>query len=163
MLLAHKIELRPTPQQKDYLDKACGCKRHCYNQLLAHFSKSENKWSKASAYQYYITIIRKEFEWYNEVSSRITRNAIDDLDNAFKHFFRRIKLKKTAGFPRFKKKDINDSFALRESAKFDVIGCELRIENTKLELICVSLYDLKVKQNKSLFQKEQVNTLPVFL
>lgn len=78
MLLAHKIELRPTLEQKEYLDKACGSKRHCYNQLLAHFSKPENKWSKASAYQYYITIIRKEFEWYNEVSSRVTRNAIDD-------------------------------------------------------------------------------------
>ncbi|MFZ2727177.1 MAG: RNA-guided endonuclease TnpB family protein [Methylococcaceae bacterium] len=134
MLLAHKIELRPTLEQKEYLDKACGCKRHCYNQLLAHFSKPENKWSKASAYQHYITIIRKEFNWYNEVSSRITRNAIDDLDNAFKHFFRRIKLKKTAGFPRFKKKDINDSFALRESAKFDVIGRELRIEKLKTRI-----------------------------
>ncbi|WP_304298923.1 hypothetical protein [Chromatium okenii] len=26
-----------------YLDKACGSKRHCYNQLLAHFSKPENR------------------------------------------------------------------------------------------------------------------------
>ncbi len=86
MLLAHKIELRPTPEQAVYLDKACGSKRHCFNQLLAYFSKPENKWSKAEAYQYYIKVIRKEFEWYNEVSSRVTRNAIDDLDNAFKHF-----------------------------------------------------------------------------
>jgi hypothetical protein len=32
-----------------------------------------------------------KFPWYSEVSSRVTRNAIDDLDNAFKHFFRRCK------------------------------------------------------------------------
>jgi putative transposase len=136
MLLAHKIELRPTPEQMVYLDKACGSKRHCYNQLLAHFAKPENKWSKNKAYQYYINVIRKEFEWYNEVSSRVTRNAIDDLDSAFKHFFRRVKAKQKAGFPRFKKKDIKDSFALRESAKFDVHGRELRIEKikTKIEL-----------------------------
>lgn len=93
MLLAHKIELRPTPEQREYLDKACGTKRHCFNQLLAHFSLPENKWSKEEAYQYYIKVIRKEFDWYTEVSSRVTRNAIDDLDNAFKHFFRRAKAK----------------------------------------------------------------------
>ena len=136
MLLAHKIELRPTPEQAVYLDKACGSRRHCYNQLLAHFSQPENKWSKAAAYQHYINVIRKEFDWYSEVSGRVTRNAIDDLDNAFKHFFRRVKAKQKAGFPRFKKKDVRDGFALRESAKFDVIGRELRIEklNTKIEL-----------------------------
>jgi hypothetical protein len=43
--------------------------------------------------QHYINVLRKEFEWYNEVSSRVTRNAIDDLDNAFKHFFRCVKAK----------------------------------------------------------------------
>lgn len=134
MLLAHKIELRPTPEQAIYLDKACGSRRHCYNQLLAHFSKPENKWSKTAAYQHYINNIRKEFVWYSEVSSRVTRNAIDDLDNAFSHFFRRIKLKQKAGFPRFKKKDINDSFALREPAKFDVTGRELRLEKLKTRI-----------------------------
>ncbi|WP_353573169.1 helix-turn-helix domain-containing protein, partial [Candidatus Albibeggiatoa sp. nov. BB20] len=35
MLLAHKVELRPTKEQAVYLDKACGSRRHCYNQLLA--------------------------------------------------------------------------------------------------------------------------------
>lgn len=134
MLLAHKIELRPTPEQATYLDKACGSRRHCYNQLLEHFSHKNNKWSKTSAYQYYIKTIRPQFDWYTEVSSRVTRNAIDDLDNAFKHFFRRIKAKQKAGFPRFKRKDIKDSFALREKAKFDVSGRLLRIEKLKTKI-----------------------------
>jgi len=58
----------------------------------------------------------------------VTRNAIDNLDNAFKHFFRRLKCGQKPGFPVFKKKSIGDSFALRESAKFDVEGRTLRIE-----------------------------------
>jgi putative transposase len=97
MLLAHKIELRPTLEQRDYLDRGCGHRRHCYNQLLEYFSQKDeagqwvNKWSKAAAYQYYINVLRVEFPWYAEVSSRVTRNAIDDLDNAFKNFFRRVK------------------------------------------------------------------------
>lgn len=139
MLLAHKIELRPTADQADYLNRACGSRRHCYNQLLDHFQKPDVKWSKAAAYQHFIHVIRPAFPWYNEVSSRVTRNAIDDLDNAFKHYFRRIREKKPAnphaatfrekyGFPVFKKKGKNDSFALRESAKFDVSGRSLKIE-----------------------------------
>lgn len=134
MLLAHKIELRPTPQEAEYLDRACGSRRHCFNQLLAHFSKSENKWSKANAYQHYIKVIRKEFPWYNEVSSRVTRNAIDDLDSAFSHFFRRVKAGQKPGFPRFKKKDQKDSFALREVGKFAIDGRYLRIEKLKTHI-----------------------------
>jgi putative transposase len=134
MLLAHKIELRPTTEQADYLARACGSRRHCYNRLLEHFSKKDVKWSKAAAYQHYIKVIRPAFPWYNEVSSRVTRNAIDDLDNAFKHFFRRVKLGQKPGFPTFKKKGIGDSFALRETPKFDVDGRELRIEKLKTRI-----------------------------
>ena len=148
MLLAHKIELRPTPEQATYLDKACGSRRHCFNQLLAHFKEPNVKWSKQAAYQYYINVIRPEFDWYTEVSSRVTRNAIDDLDNAFKHFFRRIKLKQKAGFPRFKKKDVKDSFSLREAVKFNVDGRLLRIEKlpTKIKMREKLRFSGKAKQ-----------------
>jgi len=141
MLLAHKIELRPTPEQKDYLNKACGHRRHCYNQILDYFSQKDesgqlvNKWSKAAAYQYYIKVLRVKFPWYNEVSSRVTRNVIDDLDNAFKHFFRRVRLgQKPYGYPKFKRKDVKDGFALREAEKFDVENRTLRIEKLKTRI-----------------------------
>jgi putative transposase len=61
----------------------------------------------------------------------VTRNAIGDLDYAFKHFFRRVKHGEKPGFPRFKKKDVNDSFALREKTNFEVKGRKLRIEKLK--------------------------------
>lgn len=148
MLLAHPIELRPTATQADYLARACGSRRHCYNQLLAHFKQPGVKWSKAAAYQHYITVIRPAFPWYNEVSSRVTRNAIDDLDNAFRHFFRRVKLGQKPGFPRFKKKGVGDAFALREAAKFDVEGRTLRIErlNSRIKLRQPLRFTGKAKQ-----------------
>lgn len=132
MLLAHKIELRPEPDQADYLNRAMGARRHCYNQLLAHFSQPDLKWSKAAAYRHYMTVLRVEFPWYSEVSSRVTRNAIDDLDRAYKNFFRRVKAGiKPPGYPQFKRKGDHDSFSLREATKFDVIGRNLRIEKLK--------------------------------
>ncbi len=129
MLIAHKIELRPTPEQADYLNQACGARRHCYNHLLDHFSQPGVMWSKAAAYQHYMTVLRVAFPWYSDVSSRVTRNAIDDLDAAFKRFFKRVKAGiKPPGYPQFKKKGARDSFALREETKFDVEGRGLRIE-----------------------------------
>jgi putative transposase len=132
-LLAHKVELRPTPEQAEYLARACGSRRHCFNQLLAHFKQDGVKWSKKAAYDRWKQL-RVEFSWYADVSARVTRNAIDDLDNAFTHFFRRLKLGQKPGFPRFKKRGIRDSFALRETVKFDVDGRSLRIEKLKTRI-----------------------------
>ena len=135
MLLAHKIELYPTPYQREHLDQACGSRRHCFNQLLAHFKQEGVKWSKAAAYKAYKQL-RVEFPWYAEVSARVTLNAIDDLDTAFKHFFRRVKQGKKPGFPRFKKRGLGDSFAFRATSRFAVDGRWLRIEklSTRLKL-----------------------------
>ena len=130
MLLAHKIELRPTQQQADYLDRACGSRRHAFNQLLAHFNQDGVKWSKKVANEKYKEL-RLEFPWYAEVSQRVTRNTVDDLHNAFSHFFRRVKNGEKAGYPKFKKRGLHDSFSLREKPKFDVDGRTLRIEKLK--------------------------------
>lgn len=42
MLLAHKVELRPTLEQREYLNKACGHKRDCWNRMLAWFSQRDS-------------------------------------------------------------------------------------------------------------------------
>ena len=133
MLLAHKIELRPTQQQADYLDRACGSRRHAFNQLLAHFNQDGVKWSKKVANEKYKQL-RLEFPWYAEVSQRVTRNTVDDLHNAFSHFFRRVKNGEKAGYPKFKKRGLHDSFSLREKSKFDVDGRTLRIEKLKTRI-----------------------------
>ncbi|MCY4153342.1 MAG: RNA-guided endonuclease TnpB family protein [Aestuariivita sp.] len=129
MLLAHKIQLYPTSEQADYINRACGARRHAFNQLLAHFKQDGVKWSKKAATEYFMLHIRPAFPWYSEVSARVTRNAIQDLDSAFDHFFRRVKQGKNPGFPRFKRKGkSNESFSLREKPKFSVESRKLRIE-----------------------------------
>jgi len=140
MLLAHKVELRPTPAQVGYLEKACGHRRHCWNHMRAWFSQRDSdgnlifKWSKAAGYQFFMKVLRVEFPWYSEVSSVITRNVIDDLDNAFKNFFRRVKKGEKPGYPKPKKKGVKDGFAIRDAAKFDVKNKTLRIEKLKTRI-----------------------------
>jgi putative transposase len=126
MLLAHKVQLYPTAAQAEYLRRCMGAQRFTYNALLAHFKERGNKWSKQAAYNYFIDHVRQP--WMSELTSRAPRNAIDDLHNAFQHFFRRCKAGGKPGFPRFHKKGVHDSFALREKPKFDVRGRLLRIE-----------------------------------
>ncbi len=141
MLLAHKVELRPTPDQVDYLNKACGHYRHCWNHMRAWFSQQDVdghyifKWSKAAGYQLYMKVMRVEFPWYSEVSSVITRNVIDDLDAAFTQFFRKVRQgSKNPGYPKPKKRGDRDRFSIRDSAKFDVKNKMLRIEKLKTRI-----------------------------
>jgi putative transposase len=134
MLLAHKIELQPNEAQKEYLNKCCGTVRHCYNQLREHFGKKENPFSLKAAYDFYKNTIREQFEWYQEVSFHVSANAIQDLNNGFQHFFRRVKKGKKGeklGFPKFKSKDVKESFSIRTPQKFGVFGNWLRIEKLK--------------------------------
>ncbi len=128
-LLAHKVQLYPTDEPADYCNRAGGSCRQAYNHLLAHFTQDGVKGSKKVATQYYLEQLRPAFPWYGEGSSRLTRNAIADLDTACKQFFRRVKAGQQPGFPRCKRQGkSSESFAGREKPKFDVTGHALRIE-----------------------------------
>jgi len=123
MLLAHKVELRPSKEQHEKLLQWVGTTRHCYNSLLGNFSKERIKFSKKTAREYLYNTLRVENEWYSDVSQAILRESINDLENSYKRFF-----KKLGGYPRFKKRGSKDSFSIREKAKFKVEGRNLYLE-----------------------------------
>lgn len=127
MLLAHKIEIRPTQEQKQYLRKCCGISRLIYNECLAY--SKDLKWNKKEIMSYYQTKLRDRYPFITEVSTRVSRSAIDDLENSYKRFFN-----KTSKFPKFKKKKLNESFSIREKEKFTVKDRSLKIEKLKTKL-----------------------------
>ena len=134
MLLAHKVELRPTPGQATWLLKCIGARRYTYNARLEHFRRDGVQWSKKAAYEHFMRAVRQP--WMAEVTSRAPRTAIDDLDAAFTGFFRRVKEGRTPfGFPRFHKRGQHDSFALREKPKFGVDGRRLRLEKAPSRIL----------------------------
>ena len=133
MLLAHKIELRPTLEQASFLFQSVGIRRFTYNALLAHFKQAGVKWSKQAANDK-LKELKAKHGWMLDVSSRTSRNVIDDLETAFQKFFKQMNSGKKPGFPRFKKKGVADSFSIREPPKFDVAGMTLRIEKLKTRI-----------------------------
>tara|TARA_R100000541_G_C1897352_1_gene84031 strand:- start:68477 stop:69583 length:1107 start_codon:yes stop_codon:yes gene_type:complete len=123
MFLAHKVELRPSKEQQEKLLQWIGTTRHCFNNLLSNFSKEGVKFSKKTAREYLYNTLRVDNEWYSDISQEILRETINDLENAYKRFF-----KKLGGYPRFKKRGSKASFSVRDKAKFKVEGRNLYLE-----------------------------------
>ena len=101
MLKAYKYRIYPNLEQKEYLAKTFGCSRFIYNQMLAdkiEYYKETGEMLKNTPAQY-----KKEFEWLKEVDSLALANAQQNLEKAYKNFFR----DKSIGFPKFKSKKTN--------------------------------------------------------
>ena len=101
MLKAYKYRIYPDLDQKEYLAKCFGCTRFIYNKMLAdkiEYYKETGEMLKNTPAQY-----KKEFKWLKEVDSLALANAQQNLEKAYKNFFR----DKSVGFPKFKTKKTN--------------------------------------------------------
>ena len=101
MLKAYKYRLYPNLEQREYLVKTFGCTRFIYNKMLSdkiEYYKETGEMLKNTPAQY-----KKEFEWLKEVNSLALANAQQNLEKAYKNFFR----DKSIGFPKFKSKKTN--------------------------------------------------------
>jgi len=111
MIRAHKIRLEPNNVQATYFSKACGVSRFAYNWALAEWKRryeAGEKVSEGLLRKELNAIKREQFPWMLEVTKCAPQQAIrNDLSSAFRNFFA-----KRAGFPKFHKKGINDSFSL---------------------------------------------------
>jgi putative transposase len=111
MLRAHKIRLYPNNKQKTYFAKVCGTARFAYNWGLAEWKRRYETGEKANEGEIRkaLNVVKREqFPWMYEVTKCAPQLAIkNDLNNAFKNFF-----EKRAGFPKFHKKGIHDSFSV---------------------------------------------------
>lgn len=116
MLRVHKIKLQPNKEQALYFTKACGVARHAYNWALAEWKRqyeAGEKPNEAALRKLYNQIKPVEFPWSLEVTKCAAQQAIKNLGTAHKNFFDRLKKGakgRKAGYPKFKKKGVRDSF-----------------------------------------------------
>jgi len=125
MIRGHKIRLYPNNKQATYFAKACGVARFAYNWGLTEWKRryeagesvTESKLRKALN-----EVKREQFPWMYEVTKCAPQLAIkDDLNSAFRNFFA-----KRAGFPKYRKKGIHDSFSISND-QFEATGKKVRI------------------------------------
>lgn len=123
MLKAYKYRLYPTKQQEEYFTNCFGCARFIYNQMLSdkidHYKETKEMLKNTPA-QY-----KKEFPFLKEVDSLALANAQQNLNKAYKNFFR----DKSVGFPKFKSKHKS-----KASYTTNNQGGNIRIEDGKIKL-----------------------------
>lgn len=115
MIVGERIRLSPTVEQEFLFKKFSGTARFTYNECLSYkiACYKENEYS--CTVQNLIEHIQElkysdDYAWIRETPEAITKQAIKDLDKAYKQFFKRG----NKGFPKFKKKGkCKDSFYVR--------------------------------------------------
>ena len=107
MLKSYKIEMKPTEEQINKINKTIGVCRFIYNFYIAHnqeIYKKEGKFVSGMSFSKWLNNVfipnNKSYLWIKEVSSKAVKQSIMNGEKAFKKFF-----KKETGFPKFKKKN----------------------------------------------------------
>ena len=112
MFKAFKYRLYPTEPQKELIAKHIGHSRFVYN--LALETKNSAYIGAKHNYSAFDLVkqlpeLKKEFPWLKEVNSQSLQQSIQNMDIAFKKFF------KGAGFPKFKSKRGRQSFSIPQN------------------------------------------------
>ena len=112
MYRAFKYRLYPTEPQKELIAKHIGSSRFVYNLALetknAAYIGAKHNYSAFDLVKQ-LPELKKELPWLKEVNSQSLQQSIQNMDIAFKKFF------KGAGFPKFKKKSNKGSFSIPQN------------------------------------------------
>src|SRR3989442_4547372 len=110
----YKTELAPTREQYVLFCQCAGVARFAYNYGLRRKQEAYKAGQKAATaidVQKELTARKhNDLPWLGDVSKWVVQNALRDLDDGFKHFFRKVALKKQGkhkgkcGYPKFKSK-----------------------------------------------------------
>ena len=134
MYKAFKYRLYPTEPQKELIAKHIGSSRFVYNIALetknAAYIGAKHNYSAFDLVKQ-LPELKKELPWLKEVNSQSLQQAIQNMDIAFKKFF------KGAGFPKFKKKSNRGSFNVPQNV---IVGNDLLIIPKFKEGIKMSLH-----------------------
>lgn len=102
---AYKFRIYPNKKQQELINKTFGCCRFIYNRYLAKRIEVYENNKETFTYKQCssdLTNLKKELEWLKEPDKFSLQNALKDLENAYKKFF-----KEKTGFPKFKSKKTN--------------------------------------------------------
>ena len=134
MYKAFKYRLYPTEPQKELIAKHIGSSRFVYNLALetknAAYIGAKHNYSAFDLVKQ-LPELKKELPWLKEVNSQSLQQSIQNMDIAFKKFF------KGDGFPKFKKKSNRGSFNVPQNV---IVGNDLLIIPKFKEGIKMSLH-----------------------
>ena len=153
VLKGYVFRLYPNVEQKILINKTIGSARLIYNIFLRDRIDAYNNTKKSkSAYDQNLMIpsLLVKYPFLKEVDSCSLRNASNDLECAYDHFF------KKGGFPKFKAKGVKDSYKTNNvvSTYKEKVYNSIELD---LEKRLVKLPKLKWVKIKGYRNKESIN------
>lgn len=108
MLKGIKIRLYLSDDQQLMINKLLGSYRFIYNQCLSYkitnYETDKKNTSLSDLGHYFHQDLRNEYDWLKEHNTKVLKQSIINLEQAYKNFFRGVKDKSKVGFPKYKSK-----------------------------------------------------------
>ena len=138
MIKSIKVRLNPNNKQLTKLFQYAGCDRFAYNWAISREQdnyKQGNKFLSDSELRKEFTQLKKqsEYQWLNEVSNNVTKQAIKDACNTYKRFF-----KGQCKYPEFKSKKHSTPSFYQDNIKIQFTDTHVKVES----------FSMSKKQNK---------------
>ena len=156
MLRAIKIRLYPNATQATQINKLLGCYRVVYNQCFNRKIQSykENNISENQTtlghFIHHELLKDDNFVWLREQNTKVLKQALIDMLNAYKNFFERH-----TGYPKFKSKKDN-----KQSCRFELGAISKRNVYTDYKLSLANIKNVKFRCSKKYaeyLQKHKAN------
>lgn len=138
MIKSIKVRLNPNNKQSSKLFQYAGCARFAYNWAILREQdnyKQGGKFLSDSELRKEFTQLKKqsEYQWLNEVSNNVTKQAIKDACNTYKRFF-----KGQCKYPKFKSKKHSTPSFYQDNIKIRFTDTHVKVEG----------FSMSKKQNK---------------
>ena len=106
---AYKVELDPNNVQRTMLRQHAGAARFVWNwgleRRIDEYEKTKKSSTAIAQHKQLVELKNSgQLAWLSEVSKWAPQEALRDLDEAYKNFYRRVKKGEKPGFPKFKKR-----------------------------------------------------------
>lgn len=127
MIKSVKIRLKPNNKQLSRLFQYSNCARFAYNWAIAREQenyKQGNKFLSDGELRKEFTQLKKlpEYQWLNEVSNEVTKQAIKDACNAYKNFFNG-----KCKYPKFKSKKRSAQSFYQDNVKIQFTDTHVKV------------------------------------
>lgn len=146
-----KFRIYPNKEQENQILRTFGCCRFVFNHYLA--LRKEIYERDGTTMCYYdcskdLTNLKQkdEMQWLKEVDATALQSALWNLENAYKHFFRRVKTGDVPGYPKFKSKHQH-----KQSYKSKNTGKNIKLSDNSIQL--PKLGRVKCRVSKTIHDK----------
>ena len=129
---AYKFRVYPTADQEQQIQQTFGSTRFVFNHFLAR--RMQLYTAEKLTLGYYaccaeLPELKENHIWLKEADSTALQSALQDLEDAYKGFFRRVKKGEAPGFPRFKSKKY-----MRKSYRSKRVGQNIAFDGYRVKL-----------------------------